>query len=64
MNKKDNETVPAFRFNQSKINGTKNNVPSTIDWDILKNSLDKKPNHSQSLWGFVQNQQNGTSKKP
>ena len=53
-----------FRFNNSKINGTKNNTPSTIDWDILKKNIDNKDQHAKSLWGFVKKQQNGRRKEP
>lgn len=64
MSKQNEESSPsAFRFNQSRINSTKNNVPSTIDWNILKKNIDAKTNHSQSLWGFVQKQQNNRTKK-
>lgn len=64
MSKQNNESSPsAFRFNQSKINSTKNNLPSTIDWNTLKKNIDTKTNQPQSLWGFVKKQQNGRSKK-
>lgn len=63
MNKKNEESSASnFRFNQSKINGTKNNLPSTIDWNTLKKNINKKINNAQSLWGFVQ-EQNDRSKK-
>lgn len=60
--KKQNPANP-FRFNQSKINSTKQNVPSTIDWNVLKNYIDNKGEAPKSLWGFVQSQQN-TNKTP
>ena len=59
----DKNEVRPFRFNQSKINSTKNNVPSTIDWNTLKNSIAEKSGTAQSLWGMVQTQQNSTKKK-
>jgi len=49
-------------FGKSSINKVNQNVPSKIDWNILKKNLNKTTNHPKSLWGFVNDQQNNNKK--
>lgn len=57
---KDKNVESNFRFNGSKINSTKENNPSTINWNTLQqklmDSFEKKDN--RSIWGKVNDQQN------
>lgn len=59
MENKQNDTNKAF---QSKISKSKENYPSTIDWNTLQKHLDnnKKNTAERSAWGFIVDQQNNS----
>jgi len=57
MSEKNSIPTENFRFNNSRINQTNKTVPSTIDWNSLKNNLKAVSGTENSLWGIVKNQQ-------